>query len=163
MTTSSDIRKNFFFQGKVFYCGRCHSKHTFLKIFWDEKGDEEQQPPMEQNENQEQQGISKKGAQSCIRILKALPKGDRWSKTMLLQDSQLRRRVVLMQHRESEVNCRANIPEPVIRLSNSQTRWYRGNSIWRPTKQHLETKRKKLLLLFLQNPLKTKDFIQGNS
>ena len=31
VTTSNGIMRKLFFQGKVFYCGRCHSKHTFHK------------------------------------------------------------------------------------------------------------------------------------
>ena len=57
MTMSDCIRRKLFFQGKVFYCGRCHSKHTFYKGFPSEQGDEEQQPPTEQNENREQQNL----------------------------------------------------------------------------------------------------------
>ena len=53
MTLSDDIRRKLFFQGKVFYCGRCDSKHTFYKDCSSEQGDEEQQPRTEQNENRE--------------------------------------------------------------------------------------------------------------
>ena len=31
MTMSDCIRRKLFFQGKVFYCARCYSKHTFYK------------------------------------------------------------------------------------------------------------------------------------
>ena len=31
MKTSDGIRRNLFFQGKIFYCGRYHSKHTLHK------------------------------------------------------------------------------------------------------------------------------------
>ena len=59
MTTSNGIRKKFFFQGKVFNCGRWHSKHTFHEDFPCEQEDEEQQPPVEQNKNKEQQDLLK--------------------------------------------------------------------------------------------------------
>ena len=57
MTTSDGIRRKLFFHGKVFYCGRCHSKHTFHEGCPSEQEDEEQQPPTEQNENREQQDL----------------------------------------------------------------------------------------------------------
>ena len=57
MTTSDSIRRKLFFQGKVFYCGRCHSKHTFHEGCPSEQEDEEQQSPKEQNESREQQDL----------------------------------------------------------------------------------------------------------
>ena len=53
MTLSNDIRRKLFFQGKVFYCSRCHSKHTFYKDCSSKQEDEEQQPRTEQNEIRE--------------------------------------------------------------------------------------------------------------
>ena len=32
-TTSDGTRRKLFFQEKIFYCGRCHSKHTFHESF----------------------------------------------------------------------------------------------------------------------------------
>ena len=103
VTTSDGIRKKLFFQGKVFYCGRCPSKHTFHKGCPSEQEDEEQQPPTEQTGNS---SISLKLPQRFIRTQKPLPKGTRWSKTMLLWDRQPRRRVVLRQRRKTEANWR---------------------------------------------------------
>ena len=49
MTTSDGIRRKLFFKGKIFYCGKYHSKHTFHESCPSEQKDEEQQPPTEQN------------------------------------------------------------------------------------------------------------------
>ena len=57
MTRSDSIRRKLFFHGKVFYCGRWHSKHAFHEGCPSEHGDEEQQPPTEQNKNREQQDL----------------------------------------------------------------------------------------------------------
>ena len=57
MKKSVGIRRKLFFRGMVFYCSRCHSKHTFHKGCPSEQGDEEQQRPTEQNENREQQDL----------------------------------------------------------------------------------------------------------
>ena len=54
MTTSDDIRRKLFFQWKVFYSGRYHSKHTFYEGCASEQEDEEQQHPTKQNENRKQ-------------------------------------------------------------------------------------------------------------
>ena len=51
MAKSDGIRRKLFFQGKIFYIGRCHSKHTFREGCLSEQEDEEQQFPTEQNEN----------------------------------------------------------------------------------------------------------------
>ena len=53
MKTSDDIRRKLFFQGKVFCCGRCHSKHTFHEGCPSEQENEEQQSRRDQNENRE--------------------------------------------------------------------------------------------------------------
>ena len=81
---------------------------------------------------------------------------------MLLWDSQRRRRLVPTQNQEIKANWRVTIRLSAVRLSNNQTRWYRGNRWGRPTNQLLVTKRSKLLLSFLQQPSTTKDLIQGN-
>ena len=39
MATSNSIRRKLFFQGKIFYWGRSHSKHTFHKDCPSEQGD----------------------------------------------------------------------------------------------------------------------------
>ena len=57
MKTSDGIRRKLHFQEKIFYCGRCHSKHTFHEGCPSDQEDEEQQPPTEQNENREQQDL----------------------------------------------------------------------------------------------------------
>ena len=57
MTTSDGIGRKLFFQGKVFYCGRCRSKHTFHEGCPSEQRDEEQQPLTEQNKSREQQDL----------------------------------------------------------------------------------------------------------
>ena len=57
MTMSDGIRRKLFFHGKVFYCGRCQSKHTFPEGYSSEQVDGEQQPPTEQNERREQQDL----------------------------------------------------------------------------------------------------------
>ena len=57
MTRSHGIRRKLFFQGKIFYCGRCHSKHTFHEGCPSEQEDEGQQPPTKQNKNREQQDL----------------------------------------------------------------------------------------------------------
>ena len=106
--------------------------------------------------------ISLKLPQRFIKTQKSLPKGTNWSKTLLLWYSQPRRRVVLRQHRETEANWRVIVRLLAMRLSNNQTLWYRGKRWGRPTRQLLVTKRRKLLLSFLQHPSKTKDLIQGN-
>ena len=93
---------------------------------------------------------------------KPFPKGASWSKAMLLWDSQRRRRLVPTQNQEIKANWRVTIRLSAVRLSNNQTRWYRGNRWGRPTNQLLVTKRSKLLLSFLQQPSTTKDLIQGN-
>ena len=97
--------------------------------------------------------ISLKLPQSFIRMQKALWKGTRWSKTMLLRDSQQRRRVVLKQRWSTEANWRV-----IIRLPATT----RGKSYGRLTKQLLATKRRKILLSFLQHPSNTKDLIPEN-
>ena len=53
--------------------------------------------------------ISLQLPQSSIRMQKPLPKETRWSKTMLLRDSQPCRSVVLRQRRETEANWRVII------------------------------------------------------
>ena len=57
MATSDGIRRKLFFEGKFFYCGRCHSKHTFYEGCPFQQEDEEQQPQTEQNKNREQQDL----------------------------------------------------------------------------------------------------------
>ena len=57
MTTSYGIRTKLFFQGKVFYCNTCHSKHTFHEGYSSEQRDEEQQPSTEQNKCRDQQDL----------------------------------------------------------------------------------------------------------
>ena len=54
---SDGIRRKLFFHGKVFYCGRCQSKHTFPEGYSPEQVDGEQQPSTEQNERREQQDL----------------------------------------------------------------------------------------------------------
>ena len=54
---SDGIRRKLFFHGKVFYCGRCQSKHPFPEGYLSEQVDGEQQPPTEQNERREQQDL----------------------------------------------------------------------------------------------------------
>ena len=54
---SDGIRRKLFFHGKVFYCGRCQSKHTFPEGYSSEQVDGEQQPPTEQNERRVQQDL----------------------------------------------------------------------------------------------------------
>ena len=73
--------------------------------------------------------ISRKLPQRFIRTQKPLPKGTRWSKRMLLWDSQPLIRVVLRQCREIKSNWRLIVCLPAMRLSNSQTRWYRGEEV----------------------------------
>ena len=106
--------------------------------------------------------ISLKLPESFIRMQKPLLKGSRWSKTMLLSDNQPHRRVVLRQRWEMEANWKVIVRLLAVRLSNNQTRWYRGKRCRRSTKQLLATKRRKFLLRFLHHPSKTKDLIQGN-
>ena len=124
-----------------------------------EQEDEEQQPQTEQNKTGNSR-ISLKLPQRLIRTQKPLPKGKGWSKTMLLWDSQPRRRVMLRQRRETEANWRVINRLPVMRLSNNQMQWYMGQRWRRPTRQLLAAKRRKLLLSFLQHPSKTKDLTQ---
>ena len=126
-----------------------------------EQEDKEQQPQREKNEDREQQNLPE-ATPEINQDTETLPKGKRWSKTMLLWDSQPRRRVMLRQRWETEANWRVIIRLPVIRLSNNQTQWYMGKRWRRPTRQLLAAKRRKLLLSFLQHPSKTKDLIQGN-
>ena len=57
MTRSHDIRRKLLFQRKIFYCGRCHSKHTFHEDCPSEQEDKGQQPPTKQNRNREQQDL----------------------------------------------------------------------------------------------------------
>ena len=106
--------------------------------------------------------ISLKLPQTFIRMQKPLLKGTRWSKTMLLWDSQPRRREVPRQYREMETKWRVIVHLPAMRLSNNQTRWYEEKRWGRPARQLLATKRRKLLLSCLQPPTKTKYLIQGN-
>ena len=58
MTMSDAITKKLFFQGKVSYRGRCHSKSNFHGACPSKQGDEKQQPPTEQKENKEQQDLT---------------------------------------------------------------------------------------------------------
>ena len=100
--------------------------------------------------------ISLKLPQSRIRMQKSLPKITRWSKAILLQDSQPCRRVVLKQCRVMESNYKVTIRPPAMRLSNSGKRQYRGKKRGRPTKQLLATKSRKLLqLLHPPTPIQT--------
>ena len=55
MKITDRTERKLFFQGKVFCCDRCHSKHNFREDCPSEQGDVEQQPPTEPNENREQQ------------------------------------------------------------------------------------------------------------
>ena len=80
------IRRKLFFEGKVSYNGKYHSKHTFHEGCPFEQKDEEQQPSTEQNENREQQDLSE-ATPELHQNAETLLKEMRWSKTMLLQDS----------------------------------------------------------------------------
>ena len=82
---------------------------------------------MKQNKNRNNR-ISLKLPQRFIWRQKPLPKGPKGSKTMLLWDSQPRRRVVLRQHLQTEAHWRVIVHLPAMRLNNNQTRWYRGRS-----------------------------------
>ena len=114
-TTPDGTRRKLLFQGKIFYCGRCHSKHTFHESFPSEQRDEKQQPPTEQKKSNSR--ISLKLPHSCIMMQKPFSKGTRWSETVLLRDIHLRRRVMLRQHPKKEMNWRVIIRLPVMRLS----------------------------------------------
>ena len=76
-------RENCSSKGRFSYCSRSHSKYTFHEGCLSEQGDEEQQPPTEQNKNSEQQDPLKL-PWSHIKMKKPLLKGTRWSKMMLL-------------------------------------------------------------------------------
>ena len=58
MIMSDGITKKLFFQGKVSYRGRCHSKNNFHEACPSKQGVEKQQPPTEQKENREQQDLT---------------------------------------------------------------------------------------------------------
>ena len=159
MTTSDSIKRKLFFQVKVFYCG--HSKHTFHENCPSEQRDEEE-PPKEQNKNREHQNLSE-ATPEPHQYAETLSKRNVVGQTTLLRDSQPPRKVVMRKCRETEANWRVIIRLPATRLSNNQTRCYRGKRWGRPTKQLLATKRRKFLLPFLKHPSKTKDLTQGNS
>ena len=63
--------------------------------------------------------ISLKLPQRFIRTQKHILKEKKWSKTMLLWASQPRRRVVLRQRRDTEVNWRVIVLLPTMRLPSS--------------------------------------------
>ena len=119
MTTSDSIWRRLYFQGKVFYCGRCYSNIPSTKAVCLNR--EMRSSNLQQNKTKiGNSRISLKLTQSHIRMQKPIPKGARWSKMMLLRDNKLCRRVV--------------------QLSNNQTQWYKGKRCGRPAKQLLPSK-----------------------
>ena len=122
MKTSDGIRRKLYFQGKIFYCGRCHSKYTFHEGCPSDQEDEEQQPPPEQNENREQQDLPEGTPEVHWN-----PETPSERNEVEQNDAALGQSTVLRQRRETEANWRVIVRLPAMRLSNNQTRWYRGN------------------------------------
>ena len=156
MKTSDGIRRKLYFQGKIFYCGRCHSKYTFHEGCPSDQEDEEQQPLTEQNENREQQDLPEATPENHWN-----PETPSERNEVEQNDAALGQSTVLRQRRETEANWRVIVRLPAMRLSNNQTRWYRGNRYGRPTRQLLAHK-KETLTVIPPDLLKTEDLIQGN-
>ena len=72
-----------------------------------------------ENENGEQQDLPE-ATPDLHQDEKPLPKGIRWSETMLLRDSQHRRRRVLRQRWETKANWRVIIRQPETRLRKEE-------------------------------------------
>ena len=122
MKKSVGIRRKLFFRGMVFYCSRCHSKHTFHKGCPSEQGDEEQQRPTEQNENRDQQDLPE-ATPELHQDSESPFKKNEVEKNEAATEQPTIRRVVLRKRWETEANWRTTIHLPLMRLSNNQTQW----------------------------------------
>ena len=117
MTTSDSIRRKLFFQ-RFFTAVDAIVNITSMKAAHLNK--EMMINNLQRNKTKTGNSmISVKLPKSCIRMQKPLLKGTRWSKTIMFQDSQPRRRVVLRQRQEKEANSKVTIRLPAMRLSQN--------------------------------------------